>query len=87
MIDLIFVLLDVIFDFLIPSLHNSEARKNVVLISPHLVIPGDMGKEITVFNFPLPDVAEIEDMMDQIVAENEMTTTSLFKAIEPYEVY
>jgi SpoVK/Ycf46/Vps4 family AAA+-type ATPase len=55
---------------LIPSLHNSEARKNVVLISPHLVIPGDMEKEITVFDFPLPDVAEIEDMMDRIVAEN-----------------
>ncbi|MGN0193779.1 MAG: AAA family ATPase, partial [Pseudoramibacter sp.] len=55
---------------LIPSLYNSEARKNVVFISPQLVIPGDMEKEITVFDFPLPDVAEIEDMMDRIVAEN-----------------
>lgn len=55
---------------LIPLLHESPERKNVVFISPQLIIPKDMEKEISVFDFPLPNVIEIEDMIDQMITEN-----------------
>lgn len=55
---------------LIPVLHDSIARKNVVFISPQLIIPKDMEKEISVFDFPLPNVDEIIAMIDDIILEN-----------------
>ncbi len=55
---------------LIPILHESVERKNIVLLSPQLIIPHDMEKEISVFEFPLPDVAEIMNMLDRIIQEN-----------------
>ena len=55
---------------IIPLLHESVSRKNVVLVSPQLLIPEDMQKEISVFDFPLPDVTEIIGMIDQIIEEN-----------------
>lgn len=55
---------------IIPVLHESVERKNIVLLSPQLIIPLDMEKEISVFEFPLPDVAEIMDMLDRIIQEN-----------------
>lgn len=55
---------------IIPDLHENEHRKNVVLVSPQLVIPADMQKEISVFEFPLPDVDEIMGLIDRIVNEN-----------------
>lgn len=55
---------------LIGILHESRNRKNVVLISPELIIPEDMQKEITVFEFPLPNVDEIMELLDQIIEDN-----------------
>ena len=55
---------------IIPHLHESQNRKNVVLISPQLIIPTDMQKEISVFDFPLPDVSQIVDVLDRIIEEN-----------------
>lgn len=55
---------------LIPIMHDSIARKNVVFLSPQLVIPKDMEKEISVFDFPLPNVTEIIDMINNIISEN-----------------
>lgn len=55
---------------IIPLLHESVSRKNVVLVSPQLLIPEDMQKELSVFDFPLPDVTEIIGMIDQIIEEN-----------------
>lgn len=58
---------------IIPELRESENRKNVVLISPELIIPEDMQKEISVFDFPLPDADEIENKLDSMIQQNELT--------------
>lgn len=55
---------------LIPHLREGSFRENVVLISPELIIPSDMQKEISVFDFPLPGVCEIKETLDQMIAEN-----------------
>ena len=63
---------------LIEDLHESRNRKNVVLISPELIIPDDMQKEITVFEFPLPNVDEIMELLDQIIEDNALDTDLSF---------
>ncbi len=55
---------------IIPNLHESENRKNVVIVSPQLTIPADMQKEISVFDFPLPDVDQISETLNKITEEN-----------------
>ena len=58
---------------IIPELRESENRKNVVLISPELIIPEDMQKEISVFDFPLPDAREISQTLDRMIEQNELS--------------
>lgn len=55
---------------IIPVLHESAERKNVIFVSPQLIIPTDMEKEISVFDFPLPGVSEIMQMLNRMIAEN-----------------
>ncbi len=62
---------------IITVLHESVKRKNVVLISPELVIPHDMQKEISVFDFPLPNVNEVIEMLDKIIIENNLDDSAL----------
>lgn len=62
---------------IITFLHESVKRKNVVLISPELVIPHDMQKEISVFDFPLPNVDEVIEMLDKIITENNLDDSTL----------
>lgn len=62
---------------LIPVLHESMERKNIVFLSPQLVIPADMEKEISVFEFPLPTVDEIMEMLDRIIQENVLDRSRL----------
>lgn len=62
---------------IINVLHESVKRKNVVLISPELVIPQDMQKEISVFDFPLPNVNEVIEMLDKIITENNLDDSAL----------
>lgn len=59
---------------IIPGLRVSDNRKNVVLISPELVIPADMQKEISVFDFPLPTVEEILEVLDKMIDRNGLET-------------
>ena len=51
---------------LVPNLKSS--RKTVVFLSPHLVIPGDMEKDLSVLEFNLPTAEEIEAMLDELTA-------------------
>lgn len=51
---------------IIPNLKSS--RKTVVFLSPHLVIPGDMEKDLSVLEFDLPTAEEIESMLDDLTA-------------------
>ena len=59
---------------IILNLRESANRKNVVLISPELVIPEDMQKEISVYDFPLPKVNEIMDTLNRMISENGLRT-------------
>ncbi len=55
---------------IIPNLRESTNRKNVVIISPQLIIPDDMQKEISVFDFPLPGVEEILATLNKMIEQN-----------------
>ncbi len=59
---------------IIQNLRESTNRKNIVLISPELVIPEDMQKEISVFDFPLPDRYEILETLNEMVEGNGLVT-------------
>ena len=43
-------------------------RKTVIFLSPQLVIPHDMEKDLSVLEFCLPDAVEIERMLDDLTA-------------------
>lgn len=55
---------------IIPTLKSGSMRKNVIFISPELLLPDDMQKEISVFEFPLPSVEEIKEKLDEMLAAN-----------------
>jgi hypothetical protein len=49
------------------ALHLKNSYKTIVLVSPIQEIPPELDKEITVLSFPLPDRAELGDLLDRIV--------------------
>ena len=49
------------------SLKNSY--KTLVLISPHMQISEDLEKDITVIDYPLPDVDILSDLLDMIIED------------------
>src|SRR3954468_7027060 len=51
------------------ALHLKNSFKTVILVSPVLEIPTELEKEITVLNFPLPDRAELSQLLDRIVQD------------------
>lgn len=51
---------------LVSDLKNN--RKTVIFISPQLIIPHDMQKEISVLDFPLPDYNEIKDVLKSLIS-------------------
>ena len=55
---------------IMPLLKNGEMKKNVIFISPELVLPDDMQKEISVFEFPLPAVGEIKEVLEDMLGSN-----------------
>ena len=46
-----------------------DTKKTVILICPRLSLPGDLEKEITYLDLPLPSRDELGAMLDQAVAE------------------
>ena len=44
--------------------------KTIVFLSPVLVLPEDMQKEITVLEFPLPTADQIHSVMDDLIETN-----------------
>jgi len=63
----------------IPLLRDGAVRKNVIFISPQLLIPDDMEKEISVFEFPLPTIREIEEKLDEMLSTNSAVENLLSK--------
>jgi len=51
------------------ALHLKNSLKTVVIVSPVLEIPPELEKEITVLNFPLPDVEDLSLLLDHILDE------------------
>lgn len=54
----------------LPELKYADTMKNVIFISPRLVIPQDMQKEISIFDFPLPSEKELRDKLNEMLSEN-----------------
>lgn len=61
----------------ISVLKNGQIKKNVIFVCPELLIPQDMQKEISVFEFPLPTVDEIKAKLDEMLANNTMVVNNL----------
>jgi ATP-dependent 26S proteasome regulatory subunit len=55
---------------IVPILKGGKYKKNVIFISPKLLIPNDMQKEISVFEFPLPTLDEIKNKLDEMLYAN-----------------
>jgi SpoVK/Ycf46/Vps4 family AAA+-type ATPase len=51
------------------DIYNKLRRtyKNVIILSTKFEIPGDLNKEITVVDFPLPSLKELEKKLDEII--------------------
>lgn len=55
-----------------------RSRKTLVLTSHTLVVPAELSEEVTVIDFPLPNVPEIDHLIGQ-VAKSELKLTGLAK--------
>ncbi len=55
---------------LLSNLKQSQSPKNVVFISPQLLLPSDLEKDITVVDFDLPAFEEIRGVLKQMIDSN-----------------
>ena len=49
--------------------HLRGTYSTVVLLSPHLTLPAELDKDVTVVDFPLPDRAELQGILDRTLRE------------------
>lgn len=54
----------------LPDIKYGGSMKNVIMVSPRSVIPEDMQKEISLFDFPLPNEQEIAESLERILQAN-----------------
>ena len=62
---------------ILPELKLGSARKTIFLVSPQLVIPESLQKEITVFDLPLPTLQEIKAKLNAMINQNPQVQSSL----------
>ncbi len=62
---------------ILSALKNGQLKKNVIFISPQLLIPEDMQKEISMFEFPMPSVDEMTCKIDEMISNNTMVANHL----------
>lgn len=55
---------------LVTVLKTSQVRKNVFFVSPDLIIPDTLQKDITILNFPLPSLSEITAKLNSMISQN-----------------
>lgn len=55
---------------LLPSLKQGQSPKNVVFVTPVLLLPGDLEKDITIVEFDLPSSVEIRAVLKQMIETN-----------------
>lgn len=58
---------------LLPHLKKSQCQKNVILISPQLLLPPDLEKDVTIVEFELPSVEEIRGVLNEMIDANRHT--------------
>jgi SpoVK/Ycf46/Vps4 family AAA+-type ATPase len=56
-----------------------HSRKTIVLLSHTLSLPPELGEEITVINFPLPNAQEIDYLISQLVVPEKLKISGLAK--------
>ena len=52
------------------AIRGSEYVKNIVIIAPILELPIELQKDVTVFDFALPNVSEIKELLDSMIQAN-----------------
>ena len=62
---------------IIPDLKLGTVRKTIFFISPELLIPEALQKEITIFDFPLPNLEEIKGKLDSMLNQNSSVEANL----------
>jgi len=55
----------------VPVLKASPRPKNVVFVSPSLVLPNDLQKDVTVVDFDLPTFEDIYALLNEMIAANQ----------------
>nr|WP_263324563.1 AAA family ATPase [Neobacillus sp. Marseille-Q6967] len=56
---------------LLPLLKQSPSPKNVIFVSPSLVLPDDLQKDVTIVDFDLPSFSEIKYVLDEMIYANQ----------------
>lgn len=56
---------------LLPLLKQSPSPKNVIFVSPSLVLPEDLQKDVTIVDFDLPSFSEIKSVLDEMIYANQ----------------
>lgn len=56
---------------LLPLLKQSQSPKNVIFVSPSLVLPDDLQKDVTIIDFDLPSFSEIKAVLDEMIFANQ----------------
>ncbi len=62
---------------IVPDLKLGTVRKTVFFISPELLIPESLQKEITIFDFPLPTLKEIKSKFNSMLNQNSAVKNEL----------
>ena len=61
---------------LIPSVKLSATRKNIIFISPEIIIPDTLQKDIVICDYPLPKLDDIKSKLDKMLAVNSKINTA-----------
>lgn len=62
---------------IIPDLKLGTVRKTIFFVAPELIIPEDLQKEITIFDFPLPKLDDIRAKLDSMLNQNQSVQADL----------
>lgn len=54
-----------------------RSRKTLILVSHTLEIPPELAEEVTVIDFPLPDIREIDHLISQLIVPEKLNLTAI----------
>ncbi len=62
---------------IVPDLKLGTVRKTIFFVSPELLIPESLQKEITIYDFPLPTLEEIKNKFNSMIQQNARVANEL----------